>query len=123
MSKESTGFADLAGHELYLGDVVRADVEEPFQEMHGTWCEYEITKAAGGYVLSYTRSEKGCLLPFGYVSCFMAEFEPDAVPDIKTLLWSKTPPKHQKLCKINDGMTQDYRRELFTIERKKRIHA
>lgn len=117
---EATGYADRDGNELFLGDVVRTEIKEPFQEMHGEWGEYEITKAAGGYVLSYTRSEKGCTLPFGYTACFMNEFGDDDLPDIKVLLWSKTPPKHPALVKVDDGMTQEQRRRLFEDERRKR---
>lgn len=120
---ESTGFADADGAELFLGDVVRARIEEPFQELHGTWGEYEITKAAGGYVLSYSRSEKGCILPFGYTACFMTEFCPDSIPDLKILLWSKTPPKHPRLHKVDDGMTGDQRRDLFSVESRERRRA
>lgn len=116
MSSESTGFADQVGFEIYLGDVVRANIEKPFQELHGAWADYEITKAAGGYVLSYIRSEKGCQLPFGYTATFMNQFALDELPDLKQLIWSKHPINHPALLKVEIELSPDERRELFMVE-------
>jgi hypothetical protein len=117
---ESTLFADKDGYEIFLGDVVRAAIQEPFQHTHGTWAEYEITKAAGGYVLSYTRSEKGCILPFGYTSQFINQYDIDELPDLKMLLWSKELVQHPSLERVTDGMTAEERRELFMVESRNR---
>lgn len=111
--RETTGFVDRNGEELFLGDVVRTEVEEPFREAHGAWADYEITKAAGGYVLSYVQSETGCILPFGYTATFLNQFAINDLPDLKMLLWSKKPIKHPAICKIEDGLSPDERRELF----------
>lgn len=121
--RESTEFADRDGKEIFLGDVVRAEIEEPFQDMHGTWAEYEITKAAGGYVLSYTRSEKGCVLPFGYTATFMNQFGGEELPDIKILLWSTKLVIHGSLKLVDDGMTPEQRRDLWTAEVQQRRAA
>jgi hypothetical protein len=117
---ETTLFADNQGKEIFLGDVVRAQIKEPFQDTHGTWAEYEITKAAGGYVLSYVRSEKGCILPFGYTAQFMNQYEIDELPDLKMLLWSDKPVQHPELFVVTDGMTPEQRRDLFMDSRKRK---
>lgn len=121
--RERTMFADKDGRELFLGDVVRAEIESPFQTTHGTWAEYEITKAAGGYILSYVRSEKGCILPFGYTAQFMNQYEHDDLPDLKMLLWTDEPIAHPALSLVDDGMSHDERRELFMVEAKRRREA
>jgi hypothetical protein len=110
---ESTRFNDRSGLEIYLGDVVRADVKEPFTDMHGRWVEYEIVKAPGGYVLAYFRSEKGCLLPFGYTGCYMNDFETDDLPDLKSLIFSEKNINHPALTKVVTGIMPDDRRTLF----------
>jgi len=118
--RETTMFADKNGREIFLGDVVRADVSAPFDTTHGTWAEYEITKAAGGYVLSYSRSEKGCMLPFGYTGQFLNQYEVGSLPDLKMLLFHAEPIKHPAVELVTDGMTPVERRELFMIEARKR---
>lgn len=120
VERERTLFSDRAGEEIFLGDVVRTQIEEAFQHTHGAWAEYEVTKAAGGYVLSYVRSEKGCVLPFGYTATFINQYALDELPDLKMLLWSKEIVRHPALEVVEDGMTGDTRRELFMIELKAR---
>ncbi len=115
-AKETTGFADKHGREIFLGDVVRAAVEDPFTKTHGAWAEYEITKAAGGYVLSYFRSETGSILPFGYTAQFMNQFAVDDLPDLKMLLWSKSPVEHPSIELVVSGYSPEERRELFMVE-------
>lgn len=114
--RESTNMADATGRELFVGDVVETEVEEPFRSIgvHGRWTHYEIAKAPGGYVLSYLRSETGPVLPLGYLSCYMTEFRDDELPDRKVLLMAKTPVKHPALKWIEDTTTPDERAEAFT---------
>lgn len=123
MSRERTMFADKHGTELFLGDVVRTAIKDPFTVTHGLWADYEITKAAGGYVLSYIRSDKGCILPFGYTAQFMNQYELDELPDLKMLLWSTKPIEHPALELTHDDLTPAERRELFVVETRKRREA
>lgn len=123
VTRETTGFADKRGRELFLGDVVRAAIEEPFNETHGNWADYEITKAAGGYVLSYVRSEKGCQLPFGYTGTFINQFGVDELPDLKMLLFHGKPVRHPKLLAVECDLTPIERRELFMVEARARREA
>lgn len=125
MSRESTMFADATGRELFLGDIVRANVAEAFKEfgVHGDWSEYEITKVPGGYAMSYVRSQKGVVLPYGYLSCFMAEFDQDKLPDIKRIMWAQEPIPHPSLTWIDDKTTRDERVQAFEIESKARYEA
>lgn len=120
-SRERTMMADKDGRELFLGDVVRADVAEPFLIIgpHGTWAEYEITKAPGGYALSYLRSEKGAVLPFGYLCCLMIEFDREALPGMKSLMFAKEPVRHPALAWVFDTTTQEERMNAFMAARKR----
>lgn len=122
---ETTMMADRDGREIFLGDVIRADVDEAFREIgvHGDWAEYQITKAPGGYALSYLRSQKGAVLPFGYLSCFMAEFGRDALPDIKRVMFATAPIRHPKLTLVDDQSTTEERMRAFEIESKARQAA
>jgi hypothetical protein len=123
MSRERTMFADKHGKEIFLGDIVRAEIKPPFQEVHGTWAEYEITKGPGGYLLFYSRSETGAQLPFGYTAQFMNQYDDDDLPDLKTLLFSTKPVEHPSLEIVDDGMTPEQRRELFMVECRARRDA
>lgn len=125
MPVETTMMADKSGRELFLGDVVRADVDDAFREfgVHGNWAEYEIIKAPGGYALSYLRSEKGAVLPYGYLCCFMVEFERDALPDMKRIMFAREPISHPELTWVDDRTTQSERRSAFEREADERRAA
>lgn len=116
--RERTMMADKDGCELFLGDVVRAPVAEAFREfgVHGDWAEYEITKAPGGYALSYLRSQKGTVLPFGYLCCFMTEFDSDELPDLKRIMFAREPIPHPSLAWIDDRTSAEERRNAFAAE-------
>ncbi|CAN5571455.1 hypothetical protein BH10PSE14_BH10PSE14_06140 [soil metagenome] len=89
--REATMFLDATGKEIRLGDVVRAPIDIN-QSLHGTWGEYRIRKAPGGYLLSYLRSEKGQILPEGYTGGYMADCIPrDDETDLKTLVFTQVP--------------------------------
>lgn len=123
--RETTMFADKYGRELFLGDVVRAQIAEAFREfgVHGDWAEYEITKAPGGYALSYLRSEKGAVLPFGYLSSFITDFDSKELPDMKRIMFATEPISHPSLSWIDDPSTDEERQQAFTIEAKARREA
>jgi hypothetical protein len=123
--RENTLFLDYTGKPLYVGDIVRVYIKHPFNMTHGNWADYEIAKCPGGYMLVYFRSEKGCLLPWGYTSQFMyaMDSEDAAMPDLKTVLFTAAPVKHPLLKKVECAMTQDERRELFMMESRKRREA
>ena len=118
-SRERTMMADRNGRELFLGDVVRADVDEPFRSIgpHGDWSEYEITKSPGGYALSYLRSEKGAVLPYGYLCCGMTEFGGDDLPGMKDLMFARKPVRHPRLTWIDDRTTREERLRAFEMSR------
>lgn len=89
--REETMFLDASGTMIRLGDVVRAPITIN-QGVHGTWGEYRIRKAPGGYLLSYLRSEKGQVLPEGYTGGFMADCLPDEdETDLKSLVFATVP--------------------------------
>lgn len=88
---EETMFNDKGDVPIRVGDVVRMATTGNV-ELHGTWCEYRIRKAPGGYVFSYLRSEKGQILPEGYTGGYMADSLPDKDEhDIKTLVFTLKP--------------------------------
>jgi hypothetical protein len=72
--RERTMILDTTGRMICVGDIIRHPIQEPFQEMHGTWGEYVVEKAPGGYRLSYWQSEKGKVMPRGYTGGYMQEF-------------------------------------------------
>lgn len=91
--KESTGFADKHGAEIFEGDIVRMLVKEPFQDMHGNWCDYQAVKRPGGYALLYVRSEKGAELPLHYTGNYMSELAvAEEAASIKTVLFGTRMP-------------------------------
>jgi hypothetical protein len=91
MTTEETMFLDATGTPSRLGDVVRAPITIN-TDFHGSWGEYRIRKAPGGYLLSYIRSEKGQILPEGYTGGYMADCLPDEDEhDLKTLVFTQVP--------------------------------
>lgn len=118
MRTERTMFADKDGREIFLGDTVRAPIAAAFREfgVHGDWAEYEITKAPGGYALSYLRSEKGHVLPFGYLCSPMVEFDRDELPDMERIMFAREPICHPSLTLIEDYTTSEDRRSAFSRE-------
>lgn len=74
-------------------------------------------------MLSYVRSEKGCVLPFGYTAQFMNQFACDDLPDLKMLLWSTTLIRHGRLTLVACEIAPDDRRDLFQREAKLRRAA
>lgn len=88
---EETMFLDVDGHHIVTGDIVRKRIEIN-QDLHGTWADYRVRKAPGGYVLSYLISEKGAILPEGYTAGYMADqlADEDDV-DLKTLVFTLKP--------------------------------
>lgn len=89
---EGTMFLDSSGTEIKVGDTVRAPCLNI--EVHGSWCDYKVEKAPGGYKLSYQKSEKGQILPVGYTGGYMADCLPDEDEhDIKTLVFTQVPLK------------------------------
>ena len=88
---EPTMFVDVDGHHIMTGDVVRKPVRIN-QELHGTWADYRVRKAPGGYVFSYIVSEKGAILPEGYTAGYMADqLEDEDEVDMKTLVFTLRP--------------------------------
>lgn len=91
MLKEETMFLDCDGTPILLGDIIRAPIVIN-KTLHGTWGDYRIKKAPGGYVLSYIRSEKGKIFPEGYTGGYMHDqLHDDDEVDIKTLIFTEKP--------------------------------
>lgn len=120
--RESTGFADSTGREIFAGDLVRSPTEEAFNEIHGAWVEREVAKVAGGYALMYVRSKKGCVMPYGYTACFMKDFHDDHkdAPSEYVMLWASAPVVHPFLTLVSDGLTHEERIELYETTQAKR---
>jgi hypothetical protein len=90
---EDTMFLDKSGRPIHVDAVIRAPIDIN-QELHGTWGEYRVKKAPGGYILSYLRSEKGQILPEGYTGGYMHEqLSGEDEIDLKTLVFTKKPIK------------------------------
>lgn len=61
-----TGFLDADGVEVCEGDLIRVPIEDPYQDVHGTWSEKRVVFRNGMWIGEYFRSEKGQILPVGY---------------------------------------------------------
>ena len=68
---EHTGLYDSDGRGLTIGTVVRKAVTVN-TDVHGNWAEYEIKQQGMTPILSYKQSEKGQVLPVGYLSTLLA---------------------------------------------------
>lgn len=82
---EYTEFLDKNNVEICESDVVKKKVTVN-KELHGDFALYEVLKINGVWVLSYLCSEKGQVLPKGYLRSFLLdEFEIDT----ELFLWSE----------------------------------
>jgi hypothetical protein len=95
-NREHTMVLDASGKMICVGDIVQMYVEEPFKSfgLHGDWVQYEVRKCPGGYMLSYSVSQKGQVLPQGYTSGLLTDFilKPGN-EDLKRLLSATVPIK------------------------------
>jgi len=104
--KEDTMILDESGRMIRVGDIVAMDTEKPFQEMHGTWCQYVVEKAPAGYRLGYWLSQKGQVLPKGYSGGYMSDHIMDAEDKaLKQMIFSTVPVRSRKLRVI--GLASD----------------
>lgn len=69
---DHTGLYDSDGRGLAIGTVVRKEVTVN-TDVHGSWVEYEISRQGMTPILSYKRSEKGEVLPKGYLASLLAD--------------------------------------------------
>ena len=69
---DHTGLYDSDGRGLTIGTVVRKAVTAN-TDAHGKWAEYEIKRQGMTPILSYKRSEKGQVLPEGYLASLLAD--------------------------------------------------
>lgn len=112
-----TGLPDKHGEELWQGDIVKMPVTVN-QEFHGDYALYEIIRVHGQWIISYLRSEKGALLPRGYLRAFLlTEYDYDT----KLFLWSEDYKPRTELERVGDiyrnpELTEEY---ILASERKK----
>lgn len=71
---KKTGFLDSRGEEVRAGDIVRVEVEYPFEQVHGEWAEHRVVFRNGVWLAEYWRSDKGQILPIGYGAQELSDF-------------------------------------------------
>ena len=64
---EHTGLFDSDGRGILIGSIVRTQTTIN-TEFHGDWADYKVIQRGMTPVVSYLRSEKGEMLPEGYLS-------------------------------------------------------
>lgn len=90
-TREDTMFLDCNGTPIRLGDVLQVAVTCN-ERVHGSWAQYRVRKAPGGYMLDYHCSEKGAIMPPGYAGNYMADALPEEDElDLKTLFRATVP--------------------------------
>jgi len=70
--KRETGLCDTNGRMICIGDRVRLPVTYN-KEVHGEWAIYEVALRATIPILLYLRSEKGEVLPGGYMATRLSD--------------------------------------------------
>jgi hypothetical protein len=75
------GLCDSNGIEFKTGSIVRADT---FNDIHGSWVDYEIKLMGTTPLMIYLKSEKGQVLPKGHSGCPLSSFY-----DVKEFVFSK----------------------------------
>lgn len=73
---QHTGLYDSDGMGIVVGAILRQAVEGN-QDVHGEWAEYRVELQGLTPVLRYVRSEKGAVLPEGYLASLLAEHYSD----------------------------------------------
>ncbi|MCA8972871.1 MAG: hypothetical protein KDC95_24010, partial [Planctomycetes bacterium] len=67
-----TGYRDNNGNPILIGSVVRMPVTLN-TEVHGEWSDYTVIQKGMIPVLSYLRSEKGQIVPKGYMASLLSD--------------------------------------------------
>ena len=78
-----TGLRDSDGANIYIGSKLRSKVTCN-TEMHGEWAYYDVVQRGIIPVMRYTHSERGEVLPVGYLSCCLSDMY-----DGKMLMFAK----------------------------------
>lgn len=100
--RENTMLVDVTGAMIHVGDVVRAAVGVN-DEFHGSWADYTVEKAPGGYRLSYFISEKGQRLPVGYTAGYLSDtFMEKEDRSMKDMVFSQVPLQSKRLTIVTD---------------------
>lgn len=66
-SGRMTGFLDAGNREIRDGDLIRTEVMDLGQQYHGVWADYRVVFRNGVWLCDYERSEKGQVVPKGYM--------------------------------------------------------
>jgi hypothetical protein len=67
-----TGLCDSSGQAIRVGDLIKKPVDCN-EEFHGSWAIYEVRLQGITPLIVYIRSEKGILLPEGYLAAPLAD--------------------------------------------------
>lgn len=71
--KKIIGISDSDGKNLYWDCLIRMKVDVG-KDIHGEWAEYILKEKRGFPVLVYKKSQKGQVLPDGYLSALLSNF-------------------------------------------------
>jgi hypothetical protein len=85
LEKAPTGLCDSNGREIHVGDRLRKEVECN-EEFHGPWSIYRVKLQGLVPILTYEESEKGKVLPSGYLACALSDEY-----NQKLFLWATDP--------------------------------
>lgn len=69
-----TGFLDVGNREIRDGDLIRTEVMDLSQQYHGVWADYKVVFRNGVWLCDYFRSEKGQVVPPGYMVGELADY-------------------------------------------------
>ncbi len=83
----ATGMSDSRGQEIFVGDRLMKPVDCN-HEFHGQWAVYEVRQQGLTPLIAYLRSEKGALLPEGYLASPLCDEY-----DRKMFCYAKDPSK------------------------------
>ncbi len=70
--KIDTGLCDSVGEAIHVGDLIKMIVTGN-SDLHGEWAYYEVKQKGLTPILSYIKSDKGQIVPKGYLSMVLCD--------------------------------------------------